>query len=181
MVNRESTSDIITSLGDGIREKVEALVENWSREGLPSRSTLASILQDLIDWRETTGSPGLWGSSPLMLTATLDDGWGHGIQLIELCGKAAGLRIHSLGLLQTPERIVSACHGLLPRVLGLTMLQFDSEEDCIHIRKNLPSETQMVIGGPLFRIDPDLASRIGAHFTARNATDFMSFLLKLEV
>jgi methanogenic corrinoid protein MtbC1 len=115
-----------------------------------------------------------------MITATLDDGLGQGLGIIRMFSETAGIKIIDLGLLVTPERIIAECKENNPDLLGLTVLQFDSEEDILMIRRNLPSKTKIIAGGPVFTADPGFARRTGIHFTAKNVAYFIRFLLQFE-
>jgi methanogenic corrinoid protein MtbC1 len=115
-----------------------------------------------------------------MITASLDDGLGQGLEIIRMFSETAGLEIIDLGLLVSPEKIIAACKKNNPDLLGLTVLQFDSEEDILMIRKNLPSKTKIIAGGPVFTADPEFARRTGIYFTARNVAWFIRFLLQFE-
>ena len=84
---------------------------------------------DLCEWKKKTGASGLWKNPPMMITATLDDGLGQGLEIIRLFSETAGIKIIDLGLLVTPEKIITACKKNNPDLLGLTVLQFDSEKD----------------------------------------------------
>ena len=127
-----------------------------------------------------TGGSGLWDIPPLMITATLDDGLGHGMEVIRMFSETAGLEIIDLGLLVTPEKIITACEKFKPDLLGLTVLQFDSEEHILMISKNLPPKTKIIAGGPVFMADSEFARRTGVHFTAKNVAYFIRFLLHSE-
>jgi hypothetical protein len=59
----------------------------------------------------------------------------------------------------------------------LTVLQFDSEDDLAAIAKQLPGNTRLVAGGPVFAGDRDFAGRTGTHYAARNVADFLQFML----
>ena len=135
---------------------------------------------DLREWKVKSGASGLWDIPPLMITATLDDGLGQGLEVIRMFSETAGLEIIDLGLLVTPEKIIAACKKNNPDLLGLTVLQFDSEEDILLISKNLPSKTKIIAGGPVFTADPEFARRTGVHFTAKNAAYFIRFLLRFH-
>jgi len=63
----------------------------------------------LHEWKVNTGVSGLWDIPPLMITATLDDGLGHGLEVIRMFSETAGLEIIELGLLVKPEKIITAC------------------------------------------------------------------------
>jgi methanogenic corrinoid protein MtbC1 len=127
-----------------------------------------------------TGGSGLWGNPPLMITATLDDGLGQGLEIIRMFSETAGIEIIDLGLLVTADKIITACKKNNPDLLGLTVLQFDSEKDILMISKNLPSKTKIIAGGPVFTADPGFARRAGIHFTAKNVAYFIRFLLQFE-
>jgi len=147
---------------------------------LPSRSGLEKAAGELREWKVKTGASGLWNNPPLMITATLDDGLGQGLGVIRMFSETAGLEIIDLGLLVAPEKIIAACKKNNPDLLGLTVLQFDSEEDILMISKNLPSKTKIIAGGPVFTADPEFARRTGIHFTAKNVAHFIRFLLQFE-
>jgi methylmalonyl-CoA mutase cobalamin-binding subunit len=161
-----------------LRRKMNALLSGWEKEGMPTRTGFQEAAEKLIRWRKKNGVPGLWEPPPLFVTATIDDGWGHGLQLIELWGKAAGLKVHSMGLLRKPAEIARKCRQLNPDLLGMTVLQFDSEDDIAQITANLPPKTILIAGGPVFKPDPELAGRAGIHVVAENAAAFVAFLLK---
>jgi len=120
---------------------------------------------------------GLWPQSPLMITATLDDGWGHGLDIIETLAASVGVTVHSLGVLQSPEAIVQACRDRQPALLGLTVLQFDSDEALILITDALPPATTLIAGGAAYLYDPEFAERTGTHAVARDGIEFLRFLL----
>jgi len=147
---------------------------------LPSRSGLEKAAGDLCEWKVKTGVSGLWDTPPLMITATLDDGLGQGLEVIRMFSGTAGLEIIELGLLVTPEKIITSCKKNKPDLLGLTVLQFDSEENILMISNNLPSKTKIIAGGPVFTADPAFARRTGIHFVAKNVADFIRFLLQFE-
>ena len=132
------------------------------------------------EWKVKTGVSGLWDIPPLMITATLDDGLGHGLEVIRMFSEAAGLEIIELGLLVAPEKIITACKKNKPDLLGLTVLQFDSEENILMISRNLPSKTKIIAGGPVFSADRGFARRTGIHFAAKNVAYFIRFLLQFE-
>jgi methylmalonyl-CoA mutase cobalamin-binding subunit len=132
--------------------------------------------RELAAWRTDHSHPGLWAPPPLMVTATIDDGWGHGLAVIEKLAEATGMVIHPLGLLQSPEFIVKACLELSPRLLGLTVLQLDSDDLVADIVRGLPPSTTLVAGGPAFQYDADFARRSGTHVVVKNGAAFLQFL-----
>ena len=132
------------------------------------------------EWKVNTGVSGLWDIPPLMITATLDDGLGHGLEVIRMFSEAVGLEIIDLGLLVTPEKIITACKKNKPELLGLTVLQFDSEENILMISRNLQSKTKIIAGEPVFTAGREFARRAGIHFAAKNVAYFIQFLLQFE-
>lgn len=146
--------------------------------GKPSRNALLDAASELLGIRQSKNLPGLWPVAPLMVTATIDDGFGHGLEVIRRFAEAVGLQTHPLGLLQKPEAIIAACNELMPAILGLTVLQFDSEEMLARIRDGIPARTQMICGGPVFQADPELAERAGVDHVAKDAVRFLDLLLR---
>jgi methanogenic corrinoid protein MtbC1 len=147
---------------------------------LPSRSGLEKASGVLREWKVKTGGSGLWDKPPLMITATLDDGLGQGLEIIRMFSETAGIEIIDLGLLVTPDKIITECKRNNPDLLGLTVLQFDSEEDILMLSKNLPPKTKIIAGGPVFTADPGFAQRTGIHFVAKNVAYYIRFLLQFE-
>jgi methylmalonyl-CoA mutase cobalamin-binding subunit len=163
-----------------LRDRLIDLLSDWEISGRPTRTGFKSAAEEIIRWKKKNHISGLWEIPPLFVTATIDDGWGHGLQLIHLWAKVVGLKVQALGLLVKPEEIIRKCLRLNPDFLGMTVLQFDTEDDLILITRNLPSKTRVIVGGPIFSADPELAGRTGVHFVAKNAADFISFMLKFE-
>jgi len=157
--------------------KIREVLEILRQTAHPSRTFFTDEARKLLEWKDTHGISGLWDEPPLMLTATVDDGWGHGLEVIRLYAAAAGVRVHHLGLLCTPEFIIEECLKHEPDILGMTVLQFDTEDALAMIREKIPVKTQIVAGGPLFRADPEFAHRCGIDVTAKDAAEFMSYLL----
>ena len=162
-----------------LRNRLQKLVADMQTKGRPARTELAAAVADIRRWKAEQCTEGLWPEPPLMVTGTLDDAMGHGLDLIHQYAEVAGLQVKPLGLLQTPDAIVAVCRDLEPMLLGLTVLQFDTEEDLAFIAGSIPETTKIVAGGPVFRADPDLAHRVGIHRVAVDAVDFLKFLLTL--
>ena len=160
-----------------LRDKIDRLLESWQKKGLPSRQGLVEAAERLTQWKKEERITGLWPSPLTMITATIDDGWGHGLDIIHRYAKVAGVSIHPLGLLCSPEEIVEACKARRPDILGLTVLQFFSDDDLIHISANLPKKTRIIAGGPVFNADPDFAACTGVHHVAKNVAAFLELLL----
>ncbi len=157
------------------RQVILDVLRNW--EGVsPSREAYLNAARELLTWRLSRNHAGLWESPPLMVTATIDDGWGYGLEVIEKLAEAAGVGITALGLLQSPENIVKACLELSPRLLGLTVLQLDSDDWVADIVRRLPSPTLLVAGGAAFQYDEDFARRTGTHVVVKNGAAFLQFL-----
>ena len=163
-----------------LRERLTDLLHEWNASGKPTRTGFQSSAKEMIHWKKKNHVSGLWEIPPLLTTATIDDGWGHGLELIHLWAKVVGLKVQFLGLLLTPEEIIRKCLQIHPDFLGMTVLQFDTEDDLILITRNLPPKTRLIAGGPIFGPDPELAKRTGIHFVAGNAADFLSFMLTFE-
>lgn len=163
-----------------LRLKITELVETLRKTRRPSRNALLSAAEGVLEWKHESGAAGLWPRPPLMVTATLDDGWGHGLEVIHLYGEIAGLSIFPLGLLKPPGDIIRACVSRKADILGMTVLQFDTEEALIEVRSGIPKQTRIVAGGPLFGADPDLAQRAGIDFVAANAAAFIEYLLDFQ-
>lgn len=161
-----------------LRDKLSALSRTWGREGLPSRQQVENICINMSDWKKCHDVPGLWQPAPCLLTATLDDAMGLGLDIIEAYAALAGMEVIRLGLLQKKEDIVAACRARQPEFVGLTVLQFDTEDDLAHVGKNLPENTQVIAGGPVFAYDPDFAKRCGITFVAGHVGHFIDYLLK---
>ncbi len=160
------------------REKLSRISRRWISDGLPSHEVLQSTADDLERWKQKQAVCGLWPDAPLMLTATLDDGIGQGISLIERFAAVAGLAVERIGLLQYPGFILEKCHILQPAMLGLTVLQLDSDDDLAKVGLNRPAQTSIVAGGPAFKFDPEMGKRCGVDYIAPNVAYFLDFLLK---
>jgi len=161
------------------RAKIQSLIAQWQAEGQPSRDVLQAEARELQRWRQAAGIQGLWTHPPLMVTATVDDAMGLGLEVIRWFAEAVGLRVVSAGLLQTPEAIAAVCAAQHADLLGMSVLQFDSEDDLAAISRRLPETTFFTAGGPVFKSDPDLARRAGIGLVAKDAGAFLSFLLEL--
>jgi methylmalonyl-CoA mutase cobalamin-binding subunit len=159
------------------RRAVDDIAGQWLASGLPSRQGLDEAAEMLARLRQRLKVQGLWQPPPRMITATLDDGLGQGLGIIEKYAAVIGMRLIALGLMQSPPAIIDACRRYRPEFLGLTILQVDTEDDLRTIFENLPRNTRIVAGGPAFRADPDFAARTGTHYAARDVADFLRFML----
>jgi methylmalonyl-CoA mutase cobalamin-binding subunit len=163
-----------------VRDRVSEMLQDWSRQGKPTREDYLEGARKLEALRRQSEWGGLWPRPPSMLTATLDDGWGHGLDIIEALAVSAGVTVHALGVLQSPATIVRACRDRQPDLLGLTVLQFDSDDALIHITRSLPPGTTLIGGGAAYLYDPEFAERTGTHAVARDGIGFLRFLLDYQ-
>jgi methylmalonyl-CoA mutase cobalamin-binding subunit len=162
---------------EGLEQHLTALVKQWRITGLPGRDTLMKTGEALLAWKRENNLPGLWCSPSLFMTATLDDAWGFGLDIIELYAKITGLRVFRIGLLKSPGEIIAACREKNPDFLGMTVLQLDSADDLSEIGSNIPSHTKIIAGGPVFRADPEIARLAKIHFVAPDVEAFLEFLM----
>jgi len=161
-----------------VRDAVGELLRKWRRKGKPTREDYLDGARALEILRRQSPSGGLWTKPPVMVTATLDDGWGHGLDIIEALAAAVGVAVHPLGVLQRPDAILAACHAKHADLLGLTVLQFDSDDDLRAITHGLPPGTTLIAGGAAFIYDPEFAARTGTPYVARDGAAFLAFLLR---
>ncbi len=161
-----------------LRAEIRRHLEKLRGPERPSRQTLLETAAAVDRFRRDRNIVGLWPCPPLMATATLDDGFGHGLEIIHRFAEAAGLHLLPLGTMLTAQAIIAACRQHRPDLLGLTVLQFDTEAPLIEVRSGIPAATRIVAGGPVFAADPDLAARTGIDFVARDAAAFWEYLLK---
>jgi methylmalonyl-CoA mutase cobalamin-binding subunit len=170
----------MTSPMDVFREAVDRFAQQWCNTGVPSRQVLDDAAASLVRLKTELAISGLWRHAPIMLTATMDDGLGQGLAVIENVARAIGLQVIALGLLKSPQEIVDACREHHPDFLGLTILHDDTEDDLRTVAENIPSETRIVAGGPAFLGDPAFAGRTGTHYAARHAADFLRYMLNVS-
>lgn len=165
-----------------IREKFAALADDWRKNGLPSSSELMTIGRDLANWKQQHNASGLWpekATPPQMVTATLDDGLGQGLKLIELYAELAGVTVIHIGLLVEAEEIIRACVDHQPDFLGLTVLRSDAEELLIdEICGKIPENIDITVGGPVFK-PMDAAERAAKPYRVLNdLAAFVEYLLR---
>lgn len=160
------------------RVAVGRLASLWVAKGLPSRQGLDEAAGDLERLKQRLKVNGIWDQPPSMVTATLDDGLGQGLAIIEKYAAVIGIRLIALGLVQRPEAVIDACHRHQPDFLGLTILQLDTEDDLTLIANHLPRDTRIVAGGPVFDGDPGFAKRTGTHYAAKNVANFLQYMLQ---
>lgn len=157
------------------RTRVEELLSSWKSRGAPPRAETRQSLQELRESLDRSGLLSLWREPPCVITATLDDGWGHGIATVEMAAEALGARIFRLGLLAEPERIVDSCLQHRCRYLALTVLHSDSTLALLWIRHQLPDDIAIVAGGPGVGDESELSPESGI-LRADSITDFLEIL-----
>jgi len=127
---------------------VRKKLENWEKIGIPPRWTLLGELKELQNLRVSLGLSSAIENPPRFLTATLDDGWGLGLEIIHLACDALGIPYTFTGLMKTPEEIIASCTSDLPDIVGITVIQEDSVEKLLHLRRLLPQNIPIFAGGP---------------------------------
>ena len=170
----------MANTGQQLRQILRDLSREWIEQGLPPAEALIRRAESLAEWKINQGISGLWTKKPLFLTATIDDGIGQGMRIIQAFAGILGLAVNDLGLTQSPEKIVAACQRHRPDFLGLTVLQLDSEDDLAYIGHHLPRRTRLIAGGPAFRYDPEMAARCGVTYVAGNVAYFIEYLTTLS-
>lgn len=172
------TTQGTVSAREKFRLRLQNLSNTWKKNGLPSNQQLVSIARQLEGDKKKHGIQAIWSSCPLMVTTTIDDGLGQGLEIIHRYATVMGFEIHPLGLMQTPEKIVAECRARKPHFLGLTMLQLDSDDALAYIGHHLPRKTRLIAGGPVFKFDTEMAQRCGVHFVAPDVAHFVDFMCR---
>jgi methylmalonyl-CoA mutase cobalamin-binding subunit len=142
-----------------------------------SREFLINSKKAIEQFMIVNAMDGLWTKSPVLLTATLDDALGQGLDIIESFSIILGITIKRIGLMREPETIISICQKEEPDYLGMTVLQFDSENELQRISKEIPEKTCFIAGGPLFQRDANFARKCGIHETFKNVGEYIFFVL----
>ena len=175
-----SRIESLQSASPSIREILEELSQVLHADSSWSRAEIFRAGEILLDRKKASSIQGLWQSPPLMITATLDDAVGQGLTIIHLFSRLAGLDLRPLGLMQTPEEIIDACRQSLPDILGMTLLQFYSEETLCEIIENLPLQTRVIAGGPIFRSFSQEELDTKGYLVLNGIRHFLDFLLGLD-
>lgn len=160
-----------------LHERLSALAREWRASGLPSFSALMAMADRLDRWKGAHRVTGVWGKGPVMVTATLDDALGQGLQIIDRYATVMGATVLRAGLYLKPEQIITTCRQYRPDYLGMTVLQFDTEDDIRTIRENISPDIRIIAGGPVFTADPGLAGQVGIYFVASDLSAFIDFML----
>ena len=98
--------------------------------------------------------------------------------MIHLFSEVAGVTVRPLGLMQTPEHIISTCRDLKPDMLGLTVLQLDTVEMLDEIADNIPTETHIIVGGPAFKLIPASELRLKKYRVLNDVAAYLGLLLE---
>lgn len=163
---------------EAFKALVRERAQHWRVFGLPGRWQVLQELKELQRLQEALGADARPASDrfPILYLATLDDGWGHGLDVIEAAARAVGVRTVRLGLLCSAEHIVDACRRRPPDVLGLTILHAETEPIVSAVVQGLPSGVTVLAGGPVFRWDPNFAQRTGLQAVIQDVGDFLQWL-----
>ena len=164
------------TLQAALTDLAQLLVEKPGMSG----SEILSRGQELLTWKRSQQLDGLFKTPPALMTATLDDGIGQGLKSIQLFAELAGMKTVPLGLMQTPETIISECRQQRPDFLGLTVLHYETEDLlCNDIIPQLPDSVRVITGGPVFTTmsETDLAAK--PYRVLNNIKMFLNFLLDM--
>ncbi|MFZ5564589.1 MAG: hypothetical protein ACOZBW_11095 [Thermodesulfobacteriota bacterium] len=157
------------------------LCAGWEDRGLFPRNRLMITGRSLAAWKQRHAIAGLWPTAPTLATATLDDGLGMGLDLIELYAGVAGMRVERLGLLAEPEDLMAACERRRPDFLGLTVLRDDAMDLLdTRIAPAVPAGTTILAGGPVFRLLPSSERKEKPYVILPDLPAFVRFVLNLK-
>ncbi len=174
MADTPSRDILRTVLTDFIKK----LDENPGMSG----SEVLQTGRKLLTWKATEAVDGLFSQPPRLMTATLDDGIGQGLTMIHCFAELTGVEIIHLGLMQTSATITAECRRQHPDMLGLTVLQYDTEEIlCDHIIPQLPETVQVIVGGPIFKTMTEKTLAAKPYRVLNTIPDFLLFLMDMNV
>lgn len=140
--NRETQSASI------FLEALEKNIKKWESEGVPPRWTLIKELNELAQLRKSLGV----SLTPFRLvTATLDDGWGLGLEIIHNACNVLGISYTFMGLLKTPEEIAQLCESEKPDAVGVTVIQEETLDTLFRLRSLLSPKIKIFAGGPAIK------------------------------
>jgi len=158
------------------------LCRTWEARGLFSRNRVMVTGRQLMLWKQDRNIAGLWPKPPVLATATLDDGMGMGLDLIELYAAVAGMRVERLDLLMEADDLVAACRKRPPDFLGLTVLREDAMDllDTV-IGPAMPHATTILAGGPVFRLLPLSERKEKPYVILPDLAAFVRYVLSLNL
>lgn len=169
MAMKGTLNDFIAS----VRKKLES----WEKSGIPPRWTLLEELKELQNLRVSLGLDSVMENPPRLLTATLDDGWGLGLDVIHLACDALGIPYTFIGLMKTPEEIMATCVSNPPDAVGISVIQEDSVEKLLHLRRLLPRNIPIFAGGPGLKDRIEVPSEEKL-VIVKNVAHFMKLILE---
>ncbi|HDL90126.1 MAG TPA: hypothetical protein ENG14_04410 [Thermodesulforhabdus norvegica] len=127
-------------------DRLNGLLSEWEKKK-PPLWTLLKELDDLARQRKEFIIDPLVQNDVFMCTGTLDDGWGHGLQVIHKALDVLGVRYRFLGLLLDWRDVIDACQSFRPNLLGLTVLHESSEDELRRVVENIPGGITVMVGG----------------------------------
>lgn len=170
-----------TSRGQ-LREALADYVSELKASPGFSGSEILQTGRSMLARKKAGGVDGIFASPPGMMTATLDDGIGQGLSLIHCFAELAGVRLIPLGLMQAPETVINECQRQQPDILGITVLQYDTEELlCSDIIPHLPETVQVIAGGPVFKTMDQAELSAKPYRVYNDAGAFLAYLLNMAV
>ncbi len=138
--------NMVTTKGQFI-DNLQDVLNSWRREK-PPRWSMLKKLDELIERRKKAGVETLLKGGVLTIyTATIDDGWGMGIDVIHKACDVIGLKYRFLGLLVEPDDVIGICNRDGPDFLGLTVIHESSVDDIFYIASKIPEKTTVLVGG----------------------------------
>jgi len=164
-----------------LRKILEEFTTSWQNDPTISWMQIYAVGEKLLAWKTQNKIVGLWKHPPKMITATMDDAVGQGLKIIHLFSRLAGIEIIPLGLLQSKEKIIDACQNQHPNILGMTILQFDTEEILNAIVSQIPETIHVLVGGPIFKMMPENELFRKRYISCNNICDYLNFLLHVEL
>jgi methylmalonyl-CoA mutase cobalamin-binding subunit len=163
-----------------LRNILNELSDTWRRDSAVSWTEIYQTGEKLLERKTKENISGLWRQKPKIITATLDDAMGQGLKMIHLFSRIAGMDIMPLGLMQTKDAIIEACQKHRPAFLGMTILQFDSEELLNGIIERIPKEIQVLVGGPVFNAMDRKALSKKRYIVLNTVSAYLDFLLNRQ-
>jgi methylmalonyl-CoA mutase cobalamin-binding subunit len=163
-----------------LRKILDEFISNWKNDPKTSWAHIYSVGKQLLEWKTHQNIVGLWKYPPKIITATMDDGMGQGLKMIHLFSRVAGLEIVHLGLMQSPKKIINECQKQNPDFLGMTILQFETEELLKTIIPQIPKQMQVLVGGPIFNTMPDNALQNKKYHSFNHISEYLHFLCNYE-
>ncbi|MDY6824634.1 MAG: hypothetical protein SWH68_12685 [Thermodesulfobacteriota bacterium] len=165
-----------------LRQALNQCLQTFRENPGMSGSEILQQGRSLAAWKQARGIDGIFTDPPRMMTATLDDGIGQGLTLIHCFAELAGVTLIPLGLMQAPETIINECRRQQPDILGLTVLQYGTEELlCNDIIPHLPDRVQVIVGGPVFKTMDKAALAAKPYRVLNDVRAFLDHMLNMAV